>query len=163
MTAGKPTPQTAPLPPHALRQRPSAPPTPPQPPAGSPSHKTPTARTFYDHSSARRINTETVIAEAVRAEYPQLHLSVVPSFNCNLLAYAGAGHAGLAPIDKEEDRMSWRLFLPPAKRLYGGGGLADSVKLGKYLLDWKGKEFIVYDVRPPRSIPSRNMPFLFVR
>lgn len=132
MTAGKPQLQAPALP---LRQRPSP-----------PSHKTGTASRFYEHSSANRINTEAVIADAVRAEYPQLHLTVVPQFNCNLLGYAAAGHAGLAPIDKEQDRLNWRLYLPPAKRLYGSGGLADDIKLGKYLLDWKGKEYIIYVV-----------------
>ena len=71
---------------------------------------------------------------------------MVPQFNCDLLGYAAAGHAGLAQIDREQDRLSWRLFLPPAKRLYGSGGLADNVKLGKYLLDYKGKEYIIYVV-----------------
>lgn len=134
MTAGKPGAQALPL-----RPRPS-------PPSEAPPRHNSTASRFFEHTSATRINTDAVIAEAVRAEYPQLHLTVVPQLNCNLLAYAGAGHAGLAPIDKEGDRLSNRLFLPPAKRLYGSGGLADDVKLGKYLLDWKGKEYIVYVV-----------------
>lgn len=133
MTAGKPH-----APARPLGQRPK--------PPGAPSHQGATARQFFEHSSASRISTEAVIAEAVRAEYPQLHLSVVPQFNCDLLGYAAAGHAGLAQIDREQDRLSWRLFLPPAKRLYGSGGLADNVKLGKYLLDYKGKEYIIYVV-----------------
>lgn len=111
-----------------------------------PSHQSSTAKRFYEHASANRISTEAVIAEAVRAEYPELHLNVVLQRNCNLLAFAGAGHAGVTPIDKEQDRLSWRLFIPPAKRLYGSGGLFDDVKLGKFLLEWKGREYIIYVV-----------------
>jgi len=105
------------------------------------------AKRWFEHSSGNRINTDTVAVEAIRAEYPQLHLTVVPRSNCDLIGYASAGHAGLAQIDKAQDRLSWRLFLPPARRLDGGqGGLADTIKFGKYLLDWQGKEFVVYVV-----------------
>lgn len=134
MTAGKPFHPNSPI----------------RPPAGPPrrgsSHQNTTARRFFEHGSATRIDTEAFIAQAVRAEYPELHLSVIPQWNCNLLGYAAAGHAGVVPIDKEQDRLSSRLFLPPAKRLYGSGGVGEQVKLGKYLLDWKNKEYIVYVV-----------------
>lgn len=103
-----------------------------------------TARQYFEHSSAQRINTDAVVAEALRSEYPDLHLTVVPQINCNLLAYAGAGHAHFAAIDKEKDRLSWRIFLAPARRLEGQRGfLGDQIKLGKFLYDWQGKEFVV--------------------
>lgn len=81
----------------------------------------------------------------MRAEYPELHLTVVPTYPNNLLAFASAGEAGIAPIDNEKDRLIWRQFLPPANRLGGGGGaLVDEVKFGKYLLDWNKKEYVMY-------------------
>ena len=113
--------------------------------AQAPRRHNQTSRQFFDHSSANRVNTDAVIVQAIRAEYPELHLTVVPQYNNDILAYASAGHAGLAPIDNEKDRLSWRLFLPPARRLDGGRGfVGDSVSFGKYLLDWQGKEYIVY-------------------
>lgn len=109
-----------------------------------PSHNA-TARTYFEHSTANRVNTDAVLVDSLRAEYPNLHLTVVPQGSCNLLAYASAGHAGLASIDNEKDRLSWRLFLPPTTRLTGGDGtLADNIKFGKYLLDWERKEYVVY-------------------
>ena len=110
----------------------------------APSHNE-TAHRYFEHSSAQRINTDAVIVDALRAEYPQLHLTVVPRSSCNIVSYAAAGHAGLASIDNEKDRLSWRLFIPPATRLNGAAGiLGDNVKFGKYLLDWNSKEYVVY-------------------
>ncbi|CZT15652.1 uncharacterized protein RCC_01489 [Ramularia collo-cygni] len=103
-----------------------------------------TSSRYFEHSSAQRISTDTVVVESIRKEYPELHLTVSPSRTCNILAYAAAGHAGIAPIDKANERLSWRSYYSPANRLNGNGTLADSVKLGKYLLDWKNKEFVVY-------------------
>ncbi|KAK5123429.1 hypothetical protein LTR85_002861 [Meristemomyces frigidus] len=109
----------------------------------APSHNE-TARQYYEHSAAPRVNTDAVIVEALRAEYPNLHLTVVPRQTCNLFAYTGAGHASMASIDKEKDRLSWRVFMPPASRLGGQrGALGDNIKFGKYLLDWQGKEYVM--------------------
>ena len=103
------------------------------------------AHQYFEHSRAPRVNTDAVVVEALRIEYPELHLSVIPREQCNLFAYCAAGHASMAPIDQEKDRLSWRLFLPPANRLSGQrGALADSIKFGKYLLDWQGKEYVMY-------------------
>jgi transitional endoplasmic reticulum ATPase len=103
-----------------------------------------TATRYFEHSSAPRINTDAVIVEALRAEYPELHLTVVPQFNIDLIQYCAAGHASIAPIDKEQDRLTWRDFAAPATRLNGQRGfLYDTPKLGKYLLDWQGKEYVV--------------------
>lgn len=102
------------------------------------------AQRYYEHSTAPRINTDIVLVEALRAEYPNLHLAVVPQPRCNLFAYAAAGHASIASMDKEKDRLSWRLFVPAASRASGPrGALVDGVKFGKYLLDWEGKEYIM--------------------
>lgn len=106
-----------------------------------------TANAYYEHSTAPRVNTDAVIVEALRAEYPQLHLSVAPVYSCDVIGYASAGHAGVAPIAAEKDRLSWKSYLPPASRLNGSrGGLADQVKFGKYLMEWKDKEFVIYVV-----------------
>ncbi|KAK4638129.1 hypothetical protein CLAFUR0_01823 [Fulvia fulva] len=124
----------------------------PQPADAVPGHTRPgernhTSRTWFEHSSAPRTDTDTVVVEALRKEYPELHLTVVPSLRCDIIAYASAGHAGLAPIDKEKERLSWRQYFPPASRLSGGKGLlADDIKFGKYLVDWKNKEFVLYVV-----------------
>jgi transitional endoplasmic reticulum ATPase len=103
-----------------------------------------TARTYFDHSSAQRVNTDAVIVDSLRNEYPSLHLTVVPQRSCNLISYASSGNAGLASIDNEKDRLRWNAYIPPSTRLDGSdGALAETVKFGKFLLDWEGKEFVV--------------------
>ncbi|KAH9843260.1 ATPase family associated with various cellular activities (AAA) [Teratosphaeria destructans] len=103
-----------------------------------------TANVFYEHTSAPRVFTDSVIVEALRSEYPNLHLTVVPRGQCDLFAYAGAGNASLASIDNEKDRLTWRTFVPARTRLSGPQGtLTDIVQFGKYLLDWQGKEYVL--------------------
>jgi transitional endoplasmic reticulum ATPase len=103
-----------------------------------------TARTYFDHSSAQRVNTDAVIVDSLRSEYPSLHLTVVPQRSCDLISYASSGNAGLASIDNEKDRLRWNAYIPPATRLDNGeGAIAETVKFGKFLLDWEGKEFVV--------------------
>ena len=71
-------------------------------------------------------------------------LTVVPQYGCDLRAYVAAGHAALAPIDKEKDRLTWREFIPSSSRLSGPRGfLVEEVKFGKFLLDWQNKEYVV--------------------
>lgn len=115
-------------------------------PSNRPAPHNETSRAWFEHSSAQRVNTDTVIVDALRAEYPELRLTVVPRFGCDILAYASAGHAGIAPIDNAKDRLSWRVYTPPSSRLNGKGVLAEDLKFGKYLIDWKNKEFVVYIV-----------------
>jgi hypothetical protein len=103
------------------------------------------SREYFKHSSADRINTNAFITDALRAEYPELHLTTVSTYLCNILNYAQAGHAGVAPIDNERDRLIVRQYIPPANRLGGGAGaLADGVKFAKYLLDWQSKEYVLF-------------------
>lgn len=106
--------------------------------------RNPTSQKFFDHSSADRVNTDVVVVGAIRAEYPELHLTVVPRAGCDILGYAQAGHAGVSPLGNVKDRLSWRMYVPPASRLNGKGYTGDLVKFGKYLIDWRNKEYIVY-------------------
>lgn len=104
-----------------------------------------TARQYFDHSSAQRVNTDAVVVEALRREYPRLHLTVVPQQSSNLLAYAAAGHAAVAPLGSAKDTLQSKLYVPAARRLNGiNDGLADIIHFGKFLFEWKAKEFVLY-------------------
>ena len=112
----------------------------PRPPTHNQTH-----HEWVKNASAPRVNTNAVIVEALRKEYPELHLTVVSAYNNDLLSYAAAGYLSIAPIDKEHDRVTWREYLAPANRLHGGEGiLVDDIKFAKYMVDWKGKEFVMY-------------------
>ena len=103
------------------------------------------SREYFKHSSAKRVNTDAVVVDAIRAEYPQLHLTVIERYSVDLLSWASAGHAELTAIDKEQDQLRWRNYLPPANKLGGPTGtLTDSIKFGKFLLNYDGKEFVVF-------------------
>lgn len=114
------------------------------PPSSVPFHNE-TARTFYDHSSANRVNTDVVLVEALRREYPQLHLTIVPVFTCNLLAFASSGDAAVIPADSAKDRLVWTSYAPPSRRLDGlNDRLYTNIKFGKFILEWKNREYVLF-------------------
>ncbi|KAK1251944.1 hypothetical protein MKX07_007423 [Trichoderma sp. CBMAI-0711] len=133
----------------------------PHPPPPPPGHDDAT-RQFFSHSSARRINTDAVIATALRQQYPNLSLSIAPAATCNLLAYAANGHAQMTPVSDEHEHghdhdhdhdhdtpvpssLSWKVYVPPARRMDGDlGVLAKDVLFEKYLVQWQGKDFFAY-------------------
>ena len=108
-----------------------------------------TSQEYFHHSSAQRVSTDTVLVAALRQQYPELRLTVTPAPTCNLLAYAAAGFASVEPIEDPKDPFSsalkWRQYVPPARRMGGGGGaLYNQVQFGKYMYKYKKSEFILY-------------------
>lgn len=106
---------------------------------------------FYNNSTAPRINTDEVLVEAIRKHYPQLHLTITPSYNCSFLAYAAAGHAQAIPADaadnSESKDLKWRMYMAPARRLGNNPGfLYDATQFGKYIYKWRDNEYILYNV-----------------
>ena len=104
---------------------------------------------YYNNSTAPRINSDVVLVDAIRKQYPSLHLTVIPSYQCNFLAYCASGHASATPIDAETssmDNLRHRQYMAPAKRLDGSGFLYDSVQFGKWMYKWEGKEYILYKI-----------------
>ncbi|KAB8338961.1 hypothetical protein FH972_021901 [Carpinus fangiana] len=105
---------------------------------------------YYEHSHAPRINTDTVLVESLKRQYPQLELTVVESIPCDLLSYAAStGQAKVTPIiDAKEplsEPLSWTTFAPPARRMDGAQGLVvEKLKFGKFLYAWKEHDFILY-------------------
>ncbi|EHA57795.1 ATP-dependent Zn protease [Pyricularia oryzae 70-15] len=109
-------------------------------------------RTFFDHSSAARVSTDTVVAKSIREAYPQLELIIVPAQTTNLFTYAQAGNAKLTPIQDEANELlpsslSWEIYVAPGKRIDGSrGGLVQRPLFGKYAYTWQDTEFILYYV-----------------
>ncbi|KAF2235288.1 P-loop containing nucleoside triphosphate hydrolase protein [Viridothelium virens] len=124
---------------------------------------------YLEHSRGLRCSTDTVLADALRAQYPELHLTLTPRGTCDLLAFAGAGHARCTPVDESSSSLpasssssssgaarggegggggsvKWRMWFPAARRLDGGAGgaLVDVVRFEKYLYEFRGQEHIVY-------------------
>lgn len=109
-----------------------------------------TAEHFFQHSQGKRVDTDTVITEALRRQYPELKLTVIPIESCNLLEYAATGHAEATPLEEAGTdpafaALKWRYYFPPGRRLDGGKGiLADEPKFAKFQYRWKDHDFILY-------------------
>lgn len=111
-----------------------------------------TTQEFFDHSTARRINTDVIISAALARQYPSLELVVTPAGSCNLLGYARAGFASYEEVHQDPaeggalpSSLVWDAYIPPARRLDGGlGGIGQNTLFGKYLYKWKTIDFIVY-------------------
>tara|TARA_R110002003_G_scaffold242_5_gene17266 strand:- start:3803 stop:5437 length:1635 start_codon:yes stop_codon:yes gene_type:complete len=115
------------------------------------SHEDPVSREYFHHSSAQRVNTDLVLVEALRTQYPNLELVIVPQQVCNLLAYAASGFATATPLeDAVRDPVygvgvKWRYYMPPSRRLDSGpGAFAEMVVFGKFMYKWQDHEAILY-------------------
>ncbi|KAI0802370.1 ATPase [Xylaria sp. FL0064] len=120
-----------------------------------------TNRTWFEHSSAKRINTDTVIAQSLTAQYPGLDLLIAPKNNgLDLVAYASAGNARCWPITESASASAWTTakngvfapvewteYMPPARRIDGDlGTLRSLLRFAKFAYSWEGHDFIVYVV-----------------
>ncbi|KZF20234.1 P-loop containing nucleoside triphosphate hydrolase protein [Xylona heveae TC161] len=106
---------------------------------------------FLHHSSAQRVNTDVIIFQAIRSQYPGKQVIICPERNCNLIQYAARGLASAVPIDDAKEpsltSLKWRLYVPPSRRLDGDSGqIIDGLHFGKFLYSWNGHEFILYFV-----------------
>ncbi|KAF5573958.1 ATPase [Fusarium pseudocircinatum] len=108
---------------------------------------------YFEHSNGKRINTDLVFTAALKKQYPELNLVVVPQNSdmgpsCDLLAFAAAGYATVTPIQDKGDlpsSLEWTVYLPPARRMDGNkGALGETPIFGKFLYQWEGEEFIIY-------------------
>ncbi|KAJ3496754.1 hypothetical protein NLG97_g2422 [Lecanicillium saksenae] len=107
-------------------------------------------RQYFKHSSAKRNNTDAVLAAALKKQYPALHLSIVPARTANLLAYASSGEASYTEIEDDTgdggvpSSLGHKVFVPPMKRGSGGGFVGRVATFGKFLYKYKDHEFIIY-------------------
>lgn len=115
------------------------------------SHEDQASREYFYHSSAQRINTDAVLVEALRKQYPNLDLIVAPQASLNLIAYASAGFATATPLDNSKNdpvygaALTWRGYAPPSRRLDNRPGvMVERVIFGKYMYKWKDQEFLLY-------------------
>ncbi len=115
------------------------------------SHEDLTSLQYFDHSSAKRVNTDLVLVEALRTQYPNLDLVVVPRDRTNLLAYASAGFAKATPIEDTVNDpvygpgLRWRSYIPPSRRLDSRpGAMVENIIFGKFSYKWKDHEVILY-------------------
>jgi transitional endoplasmic reticulum ATPase len=110
------------------------------------------AGAYYRQAKAPRVNTDIVIYDNISNAHPGVPITTVPEYNCNLRAYAAAGHAAIEQHDTSAadhklwpESHRWTLFLPPVKRLNGGiGVVADEVFFESFFYKWREFSFLVY-------------------
>ncbi|KAI0405462.1 P-loop containing nucleoside triphosphate hydrolase protein [Xylaria palmicola] len=107
---------------------------------------------WFKHSSAKRINTDTLMARSLAQQYPGLQLTIAPQAGqagggVSLLGYAQAGHARCTAVEGAAPPAAWTLYVPPRRRLDGDPGqLAHKLNFGKFEYRWRGLDFLLYVV-----------------
>ncbi|KAI1815905.1 ATPase [Poronia punctata] len=105
---------------------------------------------WFEHSSAKRVNTDIMIARSLTAQYPDLQLTIATNYNgLDLLRYAQAGHASFRPLVKAQkgvfSPMTWTNYIPPRRRIDGDQGtLGEQLNFAKFEYSWRGHDFILY-------------------
>jgi len=100
---------------------------------------------YHKFNSGKATDIDVQVVSALRAKYPDLCVTSVPSSNCNLLQFVAAGYAS-AHLDKDnEPVLRWRGFVGPSHR-GGSGHLADAIFFAKYNYQWNDHNFILYNV-----------------
>ena len=121
-------------------------------------------REFYHGSTAARVNTDVIIVETIRKQYPDLHLSITLQHSCDLLGYAASGHAQAFPTDADDSTsaaLKWKIYSPPARRIdKSTGGIAEFVQFGKYFYSWRAQDYIVYIVNGESSFRPISMTYI---
>ncbi|KAH7041233.1 P-loop containing nucleoside triphosphate hydrolase protein [Microdochium trichocladiopsis] len=151
-------------------------------PRFAPAAATPNATAaFFDHSEAKRVNTDDVMIRVLGKQYPNLELLISDQWSVDLLAFAAAGHASCTAVAEENgdenlpSTISFTHYMPPARRMDGNtGGLVDRLAFGKFVYTWNNTEFIMYfstgsdSAYPPSNrnafilSPDRNQANLLV-
>ncbi len=114
-------------------------------PNPSPSHPGWTvSQEFFNNCKADRQFTEGFIYDALRAKYPQHHISVVQSYMADFLAFGDASK-NVTYSALEDQGLVERLFIPPAIRYNdeNGGTFADRAIFGCYDYQYKSNKFLV--------------------
>ena len=103
---------------------------------------------FKLHCNAPKVATNFVVLDFLRKCHSDKHVTRTFASSCNLLAFAGAGHAKAELVVGPDSYQASRMYQEPSSRLDDGpGSLKDHVSFGQYQYEWANKSFLVYLVR----------------
>lgn len=101
---------------------------------------------WRDHTSAKREEIESSVYASLVDAYPDHHITRTNASICDVLGYAAAGHAAVTPQD-EPGYEATRVYRASRTRLEGATGkLEDVVHFGKWKLQYKDSEFLVFEL-----------------
>ncbi|TKX25171.1 ATPase-like protein 9 [Elsinoe australis] len=98
---------------------------------------------FVNLTSGKTADHDIQYQATLRERFPELTLTAVPATNCNILAFAGAGHAQIDLDTSTDPVLSWRGWVPSYGR-NTTAGIGQTVFFAKYHLKWNSQDFIVY-------------------
>ncbi|ROV88320.1 hypothetical protein VSDG_09441 [Cytospora chrysosperma] len=140
-------------------------------------------KTYFDHSSAPRVDTTGIIAASLKRQYPNLECTIVhPHYPVDLLGFAYSGHGSISPISQEPPKQHTHAgtsstsppgplpsslaltgYAPPARGT-GRGVIIHDILFDRFLYKWHGYDFIVYIVNAREglmgSYPQGKMTFI---
>ena len=100
---------------------------------------------YEHHSNAHRVDTDAALACSLRSRHPDMILTIASYYTCDLLAFAGAGHAEAEQDPTDTSSLIIRRYIGPPNRLDGGRGIiADDIKFAKFLYRWRHHDFLLY-------------------
>lgn len=110
------------------------------------------AGAYFRNADHSRVDTDAVILDAIANIHPGVPVTTVPEWNCNLKAYAAAGHATIESVEHTDaehkvwpESLKWTIYVPPLRRLDGGNGIvAEEPFFETYLFKWQKMTFLVY-------------------
>lgn len=138
----------------------------------------PIYNTFSQHSTAPRVNTNTLLASALRKQYPDLHLTITSTYSSDLLGFAAAGNAIATPSSTSDESppnavetsssstdlpsdLKWRRYIAPSKRASVSlGYLADTIKFGRFAYSWSSQNYILYTVVGSHNIYDEDLTYI---
>lgn len=112
----------------------------------SPSHPGWTvSQEYFNNSKGDRQFTEGLVYDALRAKYHQHHITVVPGYLCDFLAF-GKSREDVTYSAHNDQELVERSFVPPARRYNdeSGGTFTEKVVFGSYDYTFKSNKFIVF-------------------
>lgn len=102
---------------------------------------------YFNNTEGKRVFTEGVIVTSIRARHPKYHLTVVPAYQCDLIAFAQdhPKEVSYKRRDVDQDLLE-RPFFPPPRRYNDeyGGAFVERVVFGCYDYTYRGTTFLLY-------------------
>ncbi|KAH6666536.1 P-loop containing nucleoside triphosphate hydrolase protein [Plectosphaerella plurivora] len=110
-----------------------------------------TTAAYFEHGQAPRTDTDLVVTQALRKQYPELKLVVVADNHMSgveFLSFAAAGNGSFTRVEDDSSlpsSLEWTFYQPPSRRMDGQKGFtANYILFGKFLYKWNDEEFLLY-------------------
>lgn len=132
-------------------------------PNPSPSHPGWTVtQELLNNSKADRAFGEGFIFDALLAKYPNHHISVVPGYPTDFIAFGNASND--VTYSPHGQGLTERSFIPPARRYNDeiGGTYSDRVVFGLYDYQYKSNKFLLYVADCQDGIYKQRFTFILI-